>query len=60
MKFCTKFILIMSCSLLIVACGQTGPLYLPDNPPPGYPGAKKEKQSQETPPQTQSETSSEY
>ncbi len=31
-----KILAIVSLSLLLTACGQTGPLYLPDEPPPIY------------------------
>ncbi len=29
-----NYIVLISSLLLLAACGQTGPLYLPDSPPP--------------------------
>ena len=30
------FTAILTTTLLLAGCGQTGPLYLPGHPPPGY------------------------
>ncbi len=35
--------LLLAASALIQSCGQTGPLYMPDRPPPG-PGATQTSQ----------------
>jgi predicted small lipoprotein YifL len=44
-----QMIKILSLSVIIamlVGCGQTGPLYLPGHPPPGYPIKEIQKERQ--------------
>ena len=41
MRFVAHFLLVAAaCALLIVGCGQKGPLYLRESPPPGVKPAK--------------------
>jgi predicted small lipoprotein YifL len=41
MRFLPRFIpLVAACALLAAGCGQKGPLYLRDSPPPGVKPAK--------------------